>query len=58
MIFIRIIGAATAVVLAFMILTWLFTGERKWLTRAWLVFKAALFVIVVVLLVFAAEALF
>jgi len=54
----RIIGAATALVLAFMVLTWLFTGERKWLTRAWLVFRVALVVVVVFLLLLFGEALF
>ena len=58
MIVLRIIGAATALVLAFMILTWLFTGERKWLTRAWLVFRIALVVVVVFLLLLFGEALF
>lgn len=57
MIFIRIIGAATALVLAFMVLTWVFTGERKWLTRAWLVFRIALVVVVVFLLLLFGEAL-
>lgn len=58
MIVLRIIGAATALVLAFMVLTWLFTGERKWLTRAWLVFRVALVVVVVFLLLLFGEALF
>ncbi|MGQ0655483.1 MAG: hypothetical protein ACT4P4_25015 [Betaproteobacteria bacterium] len=58
MIVIRIIGAATALVLAFMVLTWVFTGERKWLRRAWLVFRVALVVVVVFLLLLFGEALF
>ena len=57
MIFIRIIGAATALVLAFMVLTWLFTGDRKWLRYAWLVFRVALVVVVVFLLLLFGEAL-
>ena len=57
MIFIRIIGAATALVLAFMVLTWLFTGDRQWLKRAWLVFRVALVVVVVFLLLIFGEAL-
>jgi hypothetical protein len=57
-IFLRIIGAATALVLAFMVLTWLFTGERKWLTRAWHVFRIALVVVVVFLLLLFGEAVF
>ena len=58
MIVLRIIGAATALVLAFMVLTWVFTGERKWLTRAWLVFRIALIIVVVFLLLLFGEALF
>jgi hypothetical protein len=57
-VFIRIIGAATALVLAFMILSWLFTGERKWLVRAWLVFRVALVIVVAFLLLLFGEALF
>ena len=57
MIFIRIIGAATALVLVFMVLTWVFTGDRKWLRRAWLVFRVALVVVVVFLLLLFGEAL-
>jgi hypothetical protein len=52
-VFIRIIGAATALVLAFMILSWLFTGERKWL-----VFRVALVIVVAFLLLLFGEALF
>jgi hypothetical protein len=54
---IRIIGAATALVLVFMVLTWLFTGQRVWLRRAWLVFRVALVVVVVFLLLLFGEAL-
>lgn len=57
MVFIRIIGAATALVLVFMVLTWLFTGERKWLVRAWLVFRIALVIVVGFLLLLFGEAL-
>lgn len=57
MIVIRIIGAATALVLAFMVLSWVFTGDRRWLTRAWLVFRVALVIVVVFLLLLFGEAL-
>jgi hypothetical protein len=53
----RIIGAITALVLAFMVLTWVFTGDRRWLRRAWLVFRVALVVVVVFLLLLFGEAL-
>jgi hypothetical protein len=39
------------------VLTWLLTGERKWLRLAWLIFKYAAFGLLVVLLLFAGEAL-
>ena len=57
MIDLRIIGAITALVLAFMVLTWVFTGDRRWLRRAWLVFRVALVVVVVFLLLLFGEAL-
>jgi len=55
---VRLIGLATAVALGLMVLAWLATGQRKWLQRAWLLFRIALCVIVLVLLLFFAEALF
>lgn len=55
MLILRIVVIATAAALAAMVLAWLFTGERAWLTRAWLAFRIALCVIVLILLLFAAE---
>lgn len=57
MIFIRLMALGTALMLAFMVLAWMLSGERKWLHRAWLVFRVALVAIVVALLMFAGEAL-
>lgn len=39
------------------VLAWLLTGERRWLRIAWLIFKYAAFGLLVVLLLFAGEAL-
>ncbi len=41
-----------------MVLAWIVTGERRWLRRAWLVFKYAVFVLAFVLVLFAGEAFF
>jgi hypothetical protein len=53
----RIVGLAVAIALAFSVIAWLVTGERKWLRRAGLIFKYAVFVLAALLLLFAAEAL-
>lgn len=58
MFLVRLIGLATAVALGLMILLWLATGERRWLHRAWLLFRIALGAIVLILLLFLAEAAF
>jgi hypothetical protein len=55
---VRLIGLATAVALGVLILTWLITGQRVWLRRAWLLFRVALVLIVLVMLLFFAEALY
>jgi hypothetical protein len=54
----RLIGLATAVALGLMVLLWLATGERLWLRRAWLLFRIALGAVVLILLLFFAEAAF
>jgi hypothetical protein len=54
---VRIIGLATAVALGLSVALWLFTGERKWLRLAWRIFKYAVFVILLVLLLIFAERL-
>ncbi|TAK85619.1 MAG: hypothetical protein EPO20_11490 [Betaproteobacteria bacterium] len=53
----RIVGLAVAVVLGICILSWILTGERKWLRIAWVVFKYAVFALALVLALFAGEAL-
>jgi len=54
---VRIIGLATAIALGVSVLLWLVTGERKWLRIAWRVFKYALFLVLLILLLFLAERL-
>jgi hypothetical protein len=46
-----------AVVLGFTVLAWLLTGDPRWRHFAWLVFKYAVFALLVILLLFAGEAL-
>ena len=53
----RVVGLAVVIALAFSVIAWLVTGERKWLGRAWLIFKYAVFVLAALLLLFAGEAL-
>lgn len=53
----RIVGLAVAFALGATVLAWLLTGERRWLRIAWLIFKYAAFGLLVVLLLFAGEAL-
>jgi cell division protein FtsW (lipid II flippase) len=53
----RIIGVAAAIAIAAAVAAWLFTGDRRWLRLAWQIFKYAVFVLVLVLLLFAGEAL-
>ena len=57
MLLVRIIGLATAVGLGVTVLLWALTGERKWLRLAWRLFRYAVFVILLVLLLFFAERL-
>ncbi|HEX6321292.1 MAG TPA: hypothetical protein VFZ84_20690 [Burkholderiales bacterium] len=53
----RAVGLAVAVALAFCMLAWLATRERRWLRIGWLIFKYAAFGFAFVLLLFAGEAL-
>lgn len=53
----RIIGLAVVIALAFTVVAWLVTRERRWLRIAWRIFKYAVFGLAFVLLLFAAEAL-
>ena len=54
----RLVGLALAVALAGSVLAWTFTGDRKWLRLAWQIFKYGVYALTLVLLLFAAEALF
>jgi hypothetical protein len=53
----RIIGLAAVIAIAFTIIAWMVTRERRWLQLAWRIFKYAVFGLACVLLLFAAEAL-
>jgi hypothetical protein len=54
---VRIVGLLLAIALGVCVLLWVATGERKWLRFAWSLFKAALFVIVLILLLMFGERL-
>jgi hypothetical protein len=54
---VRILALAAALALGATVLAWLLTGERRWLRIAWLIFRYAVFGLLVVLLLFAGEAL-
>jgi hypothetical protein len=54
---VRIVGLLLAIALGVCVLLWLATGERKWLRFGWGLFKAALFVIVLILLLMFGERL-
>jgi cell division protein FtsW (lipid II flippase) len=53
----RILAIAVAVALGATLLAWLLTGDRRWLRIAWTVFRYAAFGLLLVLLLFAGEAL-
>ena len=57
MLLVRILGLATAVALGVSVLLWAFTGERRWLRFAWRIFRYAVFVVLLILLLFFAERL-
>jgi len=54
---VRVIGLLTAIALGTSVLLWLMTGERRWLTLAWRIFRVAVFVVLLILLVFLGERL-
>jgi hypothetical protein len=54
---VRIVGVVVAVALGVCILLWAVTGERRWLTYAWGVFRGALFLVVLMLLLMFGERL-
>jgi hypothetical protein len=53
----RVAVLVVAIVLGACVLAWLLTGNPRWRRIAWLVFKYAVFAALVLLLLFAAEAL-
>lgn len=57
MLLLRIIGLLAAIALAVSVLLYMLSGERKYLGFAWRVFKYSLFVVVLILLLFASERL-
>ncbi len=57
MLLVRIIGLLTAIALGTAVLLWLMTGERKWLALAWRIFRVAVFVVLLILLLFLGERL-
>jgi cell division protein FtsW (lipid II flippase) len=52
---VRILGLATAIALGVSVMLWALTGERRWLRFAWRIFRYAVFVILLVLLLFLGE---
>ena len=57
MLVLRIVGVVVAAALGVCILLWAVTGERKWLVYAWGVFRGALFLVVLMLLLMLGERL-
>ena len=57
MLLVRILGLLVAVALGVCVLMYVMTGERKYLVYAWRVFKYALFLFVLILLLLFGERL-
>ena len=57
MLLLRVLGLLVAVALSACVLMYMLTGERKYLRYAWLTFKYALFLVVLILLLFFGERL-
>lgn len=57
MLLLRIIGLLAAITLAVSVLLYMLSGERKYLSFAWRVFRYSLFVVVLILVLFASERL-
>lgn len=57
MLLVRILGLLVAVALGVCVLMYVMTGERRYLRYAWQVFKYALFLVVLVLLLLFGERL-
>jgi hypothetical protein len=54
---VRLVGVVVAAALGVCILLWAVTGERKWLIYAWGIFRGALFLVVLMLLLMFGERL-
>ena len=57
MLFARVLGLAVAAALGACVLLYLATGERRYLRYAWQIFKVALYLLVLVLLLIFGERL-
>jgi hypothetical protein len=57
MLLLRIIGLLAVITLAVSVLLYMLSGERKYLSFAWRVFRYSLFVVVLILILFASERL-
>ena len=57
MLLIRIVAIATAVAIGVTVILWAVSGERKWLRLAWRLFRYAVFLALLVLMLFLAERL-
>lgn len=57
MLVVRLVGLLVAIALGVCVVAWLVTGERKWLKFAWTLFRIALSVVVVFLVLLFGERL-
>ena len=57
MLALRVVVILVAIALGVCVLAWLFTNERKWLRYAWRLFKVALAVVLIFLLLLFGERL-
>jgi hypothetical protein len=53
----RLVGVLVAIALGVCVLLWVTSGDRKWLRYAWVLFKVALCVVVIFLLLLFGERL-
>lgn len=54
----RIAVLAAVIILAVTVLAWVLTGDPHWKRRSWLVFQYSVYGLLVLLVLFAGEALF
>ena len=57
MLVVRIVGLLVAIALGVCVLLWLVTGERRWLLYAWTLFKVALVLVAIFLVLLFGERL-